>query len=77
MTIDVHKIDKDVPIPPQRKSTLKHYPLDALEVGDSLQIPLAERSRIQVAASYVKKRTGKEFTGRTEDDKFYRIWRTK
>lgn len=70
--VDV-KIDEGVPIPVQRISV----PLDTLEVGQSVEFPIAKRSSVQSLASRLKKSTGKTFTVRTVDEEKARVWRTK
>lgn len=69
-----YQIDKGLPIPVQKRPGL---PLLALEVGESIQFPTADRQRVAVQASGIFRRQGKRYTIRTEDETNARIWRTK
>jgi hypothetical protein len=81
------KIDKDIPVPARRRITavgIEH--LDAMEVGDSIGVPLpkeyrakptvwAGTNRLRNAAYQYGKRTGKKFTVRAMPNEI-RVWRT-
>lgn len=73
--IHVYNVDKDVPLPPKRQDVLGQYALRELEVGESILFPVADRTRVSVAASTLKKKTGKDFTIRIVDTDSARIWR--
>lgn len=72
MKIDVYKVDNSVPVP----SDGDKIPIHLLEVGESFLFPIDERPRVQSLASQVKKRTGKNFTVRKQDELVGRVWRT-
>ena len=74
--IPVYNIDSSVPAPPERHGVLATYPINKLEVGDSILFPRTDRDRVQISASQLKKRTGKNFTVRIMDKENCRIWRT-
>lgn len=75
--IDVTTIDTGVPLPPERRSTLGDYPINKLEVNESILFPREDRDRVQISASQLKKRTGRVFTVRVMDKDNCRIWRIK
>lgn len=62
------EIEKNIPIPPRSK-----YPIDKMEVGDSISIP-GVGNISDVIRKF--KEMGWKFTSRKEDD-HYRLWRTK
>lgn len=80
------KIDKGVPIPDRRRRTAvgtEHF--EAMEVGDSIGVPLpkeyrnkptiwAGAGRLRNAAYQYGKRTGKKFTVRAMPNEI-RLWR--
>lgn len=74
--IPIYTIDSGVPLPPERMGVLRVYPIDKLEVGESILFPREDRAKVQIGASQLKKRSGKTFTVRVMDDKNVRIWRT-
>lgn len=65
-------IDDDIPIP--ASPTLKLYPFEELEVGQSFAVPIAKKSSVQAIATR-HSRNGKRFTTRTIGDEM-RVWRT-
>ncbi len=73
--IPVFSIDSGVPVPPERISVFGQYPINKLEVGESILFPRTDRDRVQVSASQLKKRTGKTFTVRVMDSENCRVWR--
>lgn len=72
--IPVISIDDGVPVP---EVSLAGLPLDTLKIGESILFPVEHRSKVQIQASRLKKRTDKEFTVRKENHKSARIWRIK
>lgn len=82
------KIEKGVPIPSRRRVTavgLEHF--EAMEVGDSIAVPLPKEyrdkptvwtgtNRLRNAAYAYGKRTGKKFTVRAMPNEI-RLWRVK
>lgn len=72
MTINVNKIDSEVPVPVRLGLNI---PLEKLEVGESILFPVELRSNVQSKASRVKKATGMNFTIKKLSDKSARIWR--
>lgn len=70
-------MDKNIPIPEPRKSVLKEYKIDLLEVGESVLVPVKERKRLQPAVSQQKTKHDKSYTVRKVDDNNMRVWRTK
>lgn len=80
------KIDKGIPVPVRRRITavgIEH--LDAMEVGDSIGVPLpveyrakptvwAGTNRLRNAAYQYGKRAGKKFTVRAMPNEI-RVWR--
>lgn len=70
-------IDKGVPLPKKRQPTIAQYPIDKLDVKESILFPKEHRNRVQVLVTNYKKRSGKEFTVRVVDDKNCRVWRVK
>lgn len=72
-------IQSGIPIPrPTRKDSLRCRTsrlLEMLDVGDSFVVPFRERNLARSRMAWMRKRTGRKFTGRSIDDQ-YRIWRT-
>jgi hypothetical protein len=65
------KTTKRKPVPEPRKS----YPFRTMAIGESFDVPLADRQRTRSAATQHQKRAGGvRFTGRIEG-KVYRMWR--
>jgi hypothetical protein len=71
-TIHVYKIDKNIPLPEPEVGSV---PLNDMEVGDSVQFPIEERSRVLTNAGSLKRRKGKVFTVKTLDENNCRVWR--
>lgn len=81
------RIEQGVPLPPRRNQTavgIEHF--DAMDVGDSIGVPLPKEyrnkptvwggtNRLRNAAYQYGKRTGKKFTVRSAPGEI-RIWRT-
>ena len=67
--IEVYQIDNAIPVPGDG------LPINQLEVGESFVFPIEKRSQIQVAASTLKRRQGKVFVVRKQNEEFARIWR--
>ena len=65
-----HPIDRGVPIPVSQA-----LPLGSMEVGDSIEFPVADRPKVAVRASILK-RQGMTFTIRKTSEGKCRIWRT-
>lgn len=72
--IPVISIDDGIPVP---EMSVAGLPLDNLKVNESILFPLEYRSKVQIQASRLKSRTGKEFTVRKENGDKCRIWRVK
>ena len=72
MTVEVYKIERDIPVP---KPLVGQLPLDRLEVGESFAFPLELRAKAQVMASQLKRRKDKEFTIRLVGVNECRVWR--
>lgn len=72
--IDVFQIEDSVPIPVRTKKT---PPLNTFEVGQSTAFLRIYRNQVQSYASQLKKRNGKEFTVKIEDEVNCRVWRIK
>lgn len=73
-----YQIEKNVPIPKQRK-----YPFPAMKAGDSFFIPASSneeldkvRRRVSVVATMHNKKTNKKFTLRKVEGGV-RVWRVK
>ena len=76
MTINVYKVEKDVPIPePKKRSGV--VPLSSLGVGESVEFPANLRRNVASSASRIKRKEGKDFTIRIVDEENCRVWRTK
>lgn len=71
MTIEVYKIDSDVPVP-----TSALPPIGMLEVGDSILFALSKRRSVATTASRLKREQGKKFKISKQDADTARIWRT-
>ena len=72
---ELYKIDASVPIPPKYNEEV--IPLSSMKIGESILLPLAARSHVQVRASRLKSTKGLEFTTRTMGDGTVRVWRVK
>jgi hypothetical protein len=73
--IKVYTVESGIPIPDE--NVRKNFMLSQMEVGDSILIPIEDRSSAASSASKIKARTGKEFTTRRVDTDHARVWRTK
>lgn len=76
--IKVYTVESGVPIPDEK--VRKSFMLNQMEVGDSILIPVEDRSSAASSASKIKARTGKEFTLRKTVQKgiaYVRVWRVK
>lgn len=69
--IPVYAIDRGIPVPYMQGNT----PLHVLEIGESFVFSMADRPNLQSAASQLKRKTGKTFTIRKQDQATGRIWR--
>ena len=68
------ELSSNVPIPPVRRKRSFNFPIDTLEVGGSLFVPLSgkttkdgrpvEAARLSTSVSVYSKKTGKKFTTR-------------
>lgn len=76
MNIKVTKIEDSVPIPVRRRSPVTKL-IRKMEVGQSIEFPLDQRTNIQSLASRIKAKEGKEFTVSKTGAETARIWRTK
>jgi len=66
-----YKIEKNIPIPVK-----SNYPFDEMEIGDSFEIDIREKSKASGAfRRYCEKRPPLKFSLRTIDEKHARIWR--
>ena len=70
--IPVISIDSGVPVP---EGAGQRFPVDKLEVGESILFPLVKRKSVSSIANRLKRQTGKKFTVKKMDDKHARIWR--
>ena len=73
--VRVFNIEHDVQIPTARAG--RGYPLFQLELGDSFAFPADERSAVQNAVAYLKKKHGRTFKVRKTSDTECRVWRVK
>lgn len=67
------KIDKGVPIPPQKRNDYRKYPFKNLSIGDSFFIE-EKYSKVAPSASAHGRRYKKQFTARIENGGT-RVWR--
>lgn len=65
--------EQGVPIPPAKVGSI---PITKMEVGDSVEFPLAKRASLQSHAHILKIRDGKVFTIKKISADKARIWRT-
>lgn len=72
-----YPIESGVPIPKTRDTTMKKYPIDKLDAGESILFPKSDRPKVQVMVTGYKKRTNKEFTVRLVSNDECRVWRIK
>ena len=70
--IEVVQIDKGVEVP-----ITVRLPLDTMDVGDSILIPLSRRDYVQSRMSKLKAETGIEYTAKKVSDTEIRVWRVK
>lgn len=68
------KIEKGIPLPPVRKRLIK-YPLDKMEVGDSILVCEPDPSRIRSTIWQFGRRNKIKFVSRAEHEGAIRIWR--
>ena len=68
------KIDKNVPIPPDRLSRGRKYPWDELEVGDSFFVEGKKFEPLRVSAAQIGKAKARKFIARQVDGGV-RVWR--
>jgi hypothetical protein len=68
------RVESGVPMPTKHHRAV--YPIDQMDVGNSIAMPLSDRSKLRAAAdAHRKKNAGWGYISRTEDGVF-RIWRT-
>lgn len=72
-----YKIDRNVPLPKERKAANKRYPLSDMRIGDSFFVGGREDfERARLAATNYGRRNKLKFSSRLADDKDGgRIWR--
>jgi len=68
------KIEKSIPMQPQKRPQGTVYPWHDMKVNDSFLVPHAKRNAVYVAATDFGRRHGKKFTVRTTDEGI-RVWR--
>ena len=75
------KIEKDIPIPPARRSSKRKYPFNKMQIGESILIE-GDRKKLRkasCAAQVYGKRNSKKFISRLleKDGEFFgvRLWR--
>lgn len=72
----MYEIEKNVPLV-NKYRTMRKYPFDGMEVGDSFVVPDRERVNALRAMTLTnRKGDGRRFSSRRQLDGSIRIWRT-
>ena len=64
-------------VPTIEGSKYLSYPFEEMDVGDSFVFSIEHYKKISSAKTQVKKRTGKVFSLRKQENGSFRCWRTK
>jgi hypothetical protein len=74
-TVEEFKVDRNVPVPEEPVTRKQLFPLEQLDVGESIEFPQEHRRYVQSTVSTLKRRKGLEFTVRKVTDTACRVWR--
>lgn len=67
-------IQKEVPLPKRTKGK-EEYPFDKMDIGDSFLFDKEYLNNIHYVKARFTARTGKKYSVRNVDEKYYRCWR--
>jgi len=70
--MEILEIKKGVAMPPPK--VMFSYPYETMDIGDSFCVPVEYRAKVLNANYRASKRTGFQFTGKTQDNVFF-VWR--